>query len=38
MWDSFMTGIATSIMHNLHTKNDENEFAEMEYINIRWLK
>ena len=29
-----MTGVATSFMHNLHTKNGENEFAEMEYINI----
>ncbi|GKD23592.1 inosine/uridine-preferring nucleoside hydrolase domain-containing protein, partial [Tanacetum coccineum] len=34
MWDSFMTGIATSIMSNLHTKNGENEFAEVEYMNI----
>nr|GEW98842.1 inosine/uridine-preferring nucleoside hydrolase domain-containing protein [Tanacetum cinerariifolium] len=34
MWDSFMTGIATSIMGNVHTKNGENEFSEVKYMNI----
>nr|XP_043629051.1 uncharacterized protein LOC122600405 isoform X2 [Erigeron canadensis] len=34
LWDSFMSGVATSIMHNLHTKHGENEFADMEYVNI----
>lgn len=34
MWDSFMTGVSTSIMRNLHKENGENEFAEMEYMNI----
>ncbi|KAL8209918.1 hypothetical protein R6Q57_006650 [Mikania cordata] len=34
MWDSFMSGVSTSIMRNLHEKNGENEFAEMEYMNI----
>nr|XP_043630386.1 uncharacterized protein LOC122601710 [Erigeron canadensis] len=29
MWDSFMSGVATSSM-----KHEENEFAEMEYMNI----
>lgn len=34
MWDSFMSGVATSIMHNFHKKHGENEFAKMEYMNI----
>ncbi|KAE8658756.1 receptor-like cytosolic serine/threonine-protein kinase RBK2-like [Hibiscus syriacus] len=34
MWDSFMSGVAVSIMRNLHTNNGENEFAEMEYMDI----
>ncbi|KAK1417849.1 hypothetical protein QVD17_26983 [Tagetes erecta] len=34
LWDSFMSGVSTSIMRNLHQKNGENEFAEMEYMNI----
>ncbi|KAI3703627.1 hypothetical protein L1987_73819 [Smallanthus sonchifolius] len=34
MWDSFMSGVSTSIMRNLHRRNGENEFAEMEYMNI----
>ncbi|KAJ4955250.1 hypothetical protein NE237_012033 [Protea cynaroides] len=34
MWDSFTSGVAVSIMRNLHSHNGENEFAEMEYINI----
>ncbi|KAF3655963.1 putative histidine-containing phosphotransfer protein 1-like isoform X1 [Capsicum annuum] len=34
MWDSFMSGIAASIMRNQHNHQGENEFAEMEYINI----
>ncbi|KAM0070421.1 putative inosine/uridine-preferring nucleoside hydrolase domain, ribonucleoside hydrolase [Helianthus debilis subsp. tardiflorus] len=34
MWDSFMSGVSTSIMRNLHKRNGENEFAEMEYMNI----
>ncbi|OVA11405.1 Inosine/uridine-preferring nucleoside hydrolase domain [Macleaya cordata] len=33
MWDSFTAGVASSIMRNLHG-NGENEFAEMEYMNI----
>lgn len=34
MWDSFASGIAVSIMRNLHNYHGENEFAEMEYMNI----
>ncbi|KAG5628029.1 hypothetical protein H5410_013247, partial [Solanum commersonii] len=34
MWDSFMSGIASSIMRKQHNYQGENEFAEMEYINI----
>ncbi|KAJ9181999.1 hypothetical protein P3X46_006037 [Hevea brasiliensis] len=34
MWDSFTSGVAVSIMSNLHNQNGENEFAEMEYMNI----
>ncbi|XP_028759893.1 uncharacterized protein LOC114718657 [Neltuma alba] len=34
MWDSFMSGIAVSIMSNSHNGDGENEFAEMEYVNI----
>ncbi|GMY27604.1 pyrimidine-specific ribonucleoside hydrolase riha [Fagus crenata] len=34
MWDSFTSGVATSIMRNSHKHNGENEFAEMEYMNI----
>ena len=34
MWDSFLSGIATSIMGNSYNHNGENEFAEMEYMNI----
>uniref|UniRef100_A0A7N2LW35 Inosine/uridine-preferring nucleoside hydrolase domain-containing protein n=1 Tax=Quercus lobata TaxID=97700 RepID=A0A7N2LW35_QUELO len=34
MWDSFLSGIATSIMGNSHNHNGENEFAEMKYMNI----
>ncbi|KAJ8573790.1 hypothetical protein K7X08_010301 [Anisodus acutangulus] len=34
MWDSFMSGIAASIMRKQHNHQGENEFAEMEYINI----
>ncbi|KAL4377025.1 hypothetical protein GQ457_02G035390 [Hibiscus cannabinus] len=34
MWDSFMVGVALSIMRNLHYHNGENEFAEMRYMNI----
>lgn len=29
-----MSGIAVSIMSNSHNHNGENEFAEMEYVNI----
>ncbi|XP_017976295.1 PREDICTED: uncharacterized protein LOC18600329 isoform X1 [Theobroma cacao] len=32
MWDSFLVGVALSIMRNSH--NGENEFAEMQYMNI----
>ncbi|KAI3690305.1 hypothetical protein L2E82_48285 [Cichorium intybus] len=34
MWDSFMSGVATSSMRNMREESQENEFAEMEYINI----
>lgn len=34
MWDSFMSGVAASIMQKQHNQHGENEFAEMEYINI----
>ncbi|POO02364.1 Inosine/uridine-preferring nucleoside hydrolase [Trema orientale] len=34
MWDSFTSGVAVSIMSNSHKQNGENEFAEMEYMNI----
>ncbi|KAF3655966.1 putative histidine-containing phosphotransfer protein 1-like isoform X1 [Capsicum annuum] len=34
MWDSFMSGVATSIMKKRQNHQGENEFAEMEYINI----
>uniref|UniRef100_A0A251V9U4 Putative inosine/uridine-preferring nucleoside hydrolase domain-containing protein n=1 Tax=Helianthus annuus TaxID=4232 RepID=A0A251V9U4_HELAN len=32
MWDSFMVGVAASAMRNI--RDEENEFAEMEYMNI----
>lgn len=34
MWDSFASGIATSIMRNTRDQSGENEFAEMEVMNI----
>ncbi|XP_027119895.1 nucleoside hydrolase 3-like [Coffea arabica] len=34
MWDSFLSGVATSIMRKPHNEKGENEFAEMEYMNI----
>ncbi|GMI64143.1 nucleoside hydrolase 3 [Hibiscus trionum] len=34
MWDSFMSGVAASMMRNSEKNNGENEFAEMEYMNI----
>ncbi|KAK9291520.1 hypothetical protein L1049_019468 [Liquidambar formosana] len=34
MWDSFMVGVAISIMRNSHNHNGENEFAVMEYMDI----
>ncbi|XP_012482059.1 nucleoside hydrolase 3 [Gossypium raimondii] len=34
MWDSFTSGVAVSIMRNYGKNNGENEFAEMEYMNI----
>jgi inosine-uridine nucleoside N-ribohydrolase len=37
MWDSFTAGVAVSIMRNSankNNKNGENDFAEMEYMNI----
>ena len=34
MWDSFTSGVAMSIMQNSHNRNGENEFAEMEYMNV----
>ncbi|KAJ0980721.1 hypothetical protein J5N97_008976 [Dioscorea zingiberensis] len=33
MWDSFAAGVAVSSMKNKHPE-DENEFAEMEYMNL----
>ncbi|XP_024996828.1 uncharacterized protein LOC112529702 [Cynara cardunculus var. scolymus] len=33
MWDSFMSGVATSSMRNMY-EPEKNEFAELEYINI----
>jgi len=34
MWDSFMSGVALSIMRNGQKPNGENDFAEMEVMNI----
>uniref|UniRef100_A0A1J3J1P5 Pyrimidine-specific ribonucleoside hydrolase RihA n=1 Tax=Noccaea caerulescens TaxID=107243 RepID=A0A1J3J1P5_NOCCA len=37
MWDSFTAGVAVSVMRNSRKKNNkngENDFAEMEYMNI----
>ncbi|KAI4317679.1 hypothetical protein L6164_025529 [Bauhinia variegata] len=34
MWDSFTSGVAVSIMRNSRNSNGENEFAEMQYMNI----
>ncbi|KAM4126681.1 hypothetical protein ACJW30_02G033000 [Castanea mollissima] len=34
MWDSFASGVAASIMSKSNNPNGENEFAEMEYMNI----
>ncbi|KAL0414663.1 UNVERIFIED_CONTAM: hypothetical protein Sradi_1668000 [Sesamum radiatum] len=34
MWDSFLSGVAASIMLKSNNSNGENEFAEMEYMNI----
>ncbi|XP_061994026.1 nucleoside hydrolase 3-like isoform X1 [Rosa rugosa] len=35
MWDSFTSGVAVSIMQNSdNSSHPENEFAEMEYMNI----
>ncbi|KAE8675508.1 Inosine-uridine preferring nucleoside hydrolase family protein isoform 2 [Hibiscus syriacus] len=34
IWDSFMVGVALSIMRNSYYHNGENEFAEMRYMNI----
>ncbi|TXG65674.1 hypothetical protein EZV62_006949 [Acer yangbiense] len=34
LWDSFMVGVALSIMRNSPSYNGENEFSEMEYMNI----
>ncbi|XP_065863521.1 nucleoside hydrolase 3-like isoform X2 [Euphorbia lathyris] len=34
MWDSFTSGVAVSSMRNSPNRNRENEFAEMEYMNI----
>ncbi|KAK6130384.1 hypothetical protein DH2020_035889 [Rehmannia glutinosa] len=34
MWDSFLSGVATSIMLRQNNSNGDNEFAEMEYMNI----
>ncbi|KAK7245735.1 hypothetical protein RIF29_40584 [Crotalaria pallida] len=34
MWDSFTSGVAASIMRNSNNHNGQNEFAEMEFMNI----
>lgn len=34
MWDSFLAGVATSILLKENNMNGENEFAEMEFMNI----
>lgn len=34
MWDSFTTGVATSILQKPNNIHGDNEFAEMEYMNI----
>lgn len=34
MWDSFTSGVAVSIMRYSPNPNGENEFAEMQYMNI----
>ncbi|GLT37094.1 hypothetical protein SLA2020_114300 [Shorea laevis] len=34
MWDTFTIGVAVSIMQNSNNHDGENEFAEMEYMNI----
>jgi hypothetical protein len=34
MWDSFMTGVSISIMKNGEKHNGENNYADMEYMNI----
>ncbi|KDP23570.1 hypothetical protein JCGZ_23403 [Jatropha curcas] len=34
MWDSFMVGIALSMMRNSQNPDGENEFADMELMNI----
>lgn len=34
MWDSFASGVATSIMLNSHNGDGQNDFAVMEYMNI----
>ncbi|GMH28461.1 hypothetical protein Nepgr_030304 [Nepenthes gracilis] len=34
MWDSFMAGVAVSIMSRSDDSNGENDFAKMEYMNI----
>lgn len=34
MWDSFMAGVALSIMRNSSSHNGENKCSEMEYMNL----
>lgn len=34
MWDSFLVGVALLVMRNAYSHDGENEFAEMEYMNI----
>lgn len=34
MWDSFTSGVAVSIMQKAGNEIGENEFAEMEYMNV----
>ncbi|KAM3265745.1 putative protein isoform X1 [Capsicum annuum] len=34
IWDSFMAGVAASILRKRYNHQGENEFAEMEYMNV----
>lgn len=37
MWDSFLSGVATSTMLKENNSKGENDFAEMEYMNITMI-